>query len=337
MKTKAAVLRNINGPLIIEELEIPVLKRGQVLVKILYSGLCHSNINEIRGRKGANFIPHLTGHEASAIVMEVGEGVSKVRENDYVVCSWVKGSGLEVSSVKYQSNTDIVNAGACSTFVEYAIVSENRIVKIPREVEPIVASLLGCAVQVGASIIDKSGIKSGQKLAVFGIGGIGASVLIRAISLGIECYAFDVMSWKLNWVRKELGVIAVHFDDFNIAHFNDGFDFSVECSGNKAAMETAYECLKSNGTAIIAGNLKPGEKISIDYWGLLTGKTLKGAWGGLSFLDADVPFYALSYIYGSLPIDKLITKVYPFNEINAGLEDLESGRLVRGVIKILGD
>lgn len=334
MKTKAAVLRNIGGPLFIEELEIPKLGRGQVLVKVLFSGLCQSNVNEIKGRKGAEFIPHLTGHEASAEVLEIGEGVSKVRPGDYVVCSWVKGSGLDAPSIGYQSDQGIVNAGACSTFIEYAVVSENRVVAIPRSVEPNVASLLGCAVQIGSGIVDKCGIKAGQSLAVFGIGGLGASALMRAAALDIECYAFDIVPWKLQWARKELGVTTNHFNDTDIGNFKGVFDFSIECSGNKAAMEMAYEYLKTNGTAIIAGNLEPGTKICIDYWGLLTGKVLRGTTYDMCFLDADVPFYAARYLEGSLPVRKLITKVYKLDDINLGIEDLVAGRLLRGIIKI---
>ena len=331
MKTTAAVLRNIGGPLVIEELEIPKLRSEQVLVKVLYSGLCRSNINEINGRKGSEFIPHLTGHEASATVIEVGDGVTKVREGNYVVCSWIKGSGLEAEAVKYKSSKGPVNAGTCSTFSEYAVVSENRVVRISGVVEPDVAALLGCAVPTGAGIIDNFGMKLGQKIAVFGIGGIGASALLRAVSLGIKCVAFDVLEWKLQWAEKNLRISAYNSNTF--CHFSV-FDFAIECSGNKSAMETAFNCLNRNGTAIVAGNLELGEKISIDPFELIKGKKLRGTWGGECFLDKDIPFYANEYLNSSLPIQKLITKVYSFDQINEGLKDLEEGKLIRGIVKI---
>lgn len=335
MKTKAAVLRNVGGPLVIEELEIPKLEKGQVLVKVLYSGLCRSNINEIKGRKGREFIPHLTGHEASAIVVEVGEGVTKVKADDYVVCSWIKGLGLEASSVKYQSNNGIVNAGAASTFMEYAVISENRVVEIPKKVEPKLASLLGCAVPTGAGIIDHYGITEGHNLAVFGIGGIGASALLRAVSLDIDCFAIDIVPWKLQWARQNLGVYATSMNEFMAYREEaDTFDFAVECSGNKLAMEEAFKCIKVSGTSIIAGNLESGEMISIDPWQLMLGKTIDATWAGDSFLDKDVPFYAYEYLSGRLPLDKLVTKVYSFDKINEGLKDLEEGKLIRGIVKI---
>lgn len=335
MKTAAAVLRNIGGPLVIEELEVPRLEKGQVLVKVLYSGLCRSNINEINGRKGAEFIPHLTGHEASAMVVEVGDGVTKVKKDEYVVCSWIKGSGIAAKGVKYKSDSGLVNAGACSTFSEYAVVSENKLVKISEDVHTDCAALLGCAVPTGAGIIDNFGIKQGKTLAVFGVGGIGASALMRAAALGVKCFAFDVLDWKLDWVKKELGVTA--FDVSRIDNFNGQgvFDFAIECSGNKSAMEMVFESLNSNGTAIIAGNLKPGEHISVDPFELVKGKKLLGTWGGECFLDTDIPFYADEYLKGNLPIEKLITKVYPFNKINDGIRDLENGKLIRGIVKIV--
>lgn len=331
MKTKAAVLRNIGGPLVIEELDIPRLESGQVLVKILYSGLCRSNINEINGRKGSEFIPHLTGHEASATVCEVGDGVTKVKEGDYVVCSWIKGSGLAAQRVTYKSSNGIVNAGACSTFSEYAVVSENKVVRISEKVEPDIAALLGCAVPTGAGVIDNFGIKPGQKIAVFGIGGIGASVLLRAVALGISCIAFDILNWKLDWAEKNLRISVYNSNTF--CHFSI-FDFAIECSGSKKAMEMAFSSLKNNGTEIIAGNLSLGERISVDPFELVKGKKLRGTWGGECVLDKDIPFYANEYLNGSLPVEKLITKVYSFEQINDGLRDLEEGRLIRGIVKI---
>jgi len=330
MKTKAAVLRNVGGPLIIEELEIPKLDRGQVLVKILYSGLCRSQLNEIAGRKGKEFIPHLLGHEASGLVVDIGGGVRKVKPNDYVVCSWIKGEGLDAPIVNYESNSGIVNAGAVATFCEYAVISENRLVEISKNIDPIAGSLLGCAVPTGAGIIDSSGINHNHKLAVFGIGGIGASALLRAVSLGIDCTAFDIVPWKLDWARNVLGIKSVRVNYFD----HSMFDFAIECSGSKKAMEMAFNCLKNDGTAIIAGNLESGEKISIDPFGLVKGKKLRGTWGGECFLDKDIPFYVSEYLKDNFPIDKLITKVYSFNQINEGLKDLEEGKLIRGIVRI---
>jgi S-(hydroxymethyl)glutathione dehydrogenase/alcohol dehydrogenase len=339
MKTKAAVLRNIGGPLIIEELEIPKLKKGQVLVKILYSGLCRSQINEIQGWKGKEFIPHLLGHEASGIVVDVGRGVGKVEVDDYVVCSWIKGAGLDAPLVKYRAGDGgIVNAGAVATFSEYAVISENRLIDIPRTItiDGEIAALLGCAVPTGAGVIDKLEIAKDSTLAIFGIGGIGASALLEALSLNkihkknIKYFAVDTAQWKLDWAEK-MGATAIHFDK---VRNNAQFDFVIECSGNKAAMETAVNMAKDDGIVIIAGNLKPGEKISINPFDLVKGKLLLGTWGGGCFLDDDIPRYASKCFGGYLPLEKLITKVYSFEQINQGLIELDQGKLIRGIVKI---
>ncbi len=331
MKTKAAVLRKVGGPLEIEELEIPKLNRGQVLVQILCSGLCRSQINEINGRKGKEYIPHLLGHEASGFVVEIGDGVLKVKPDDYVVCSWIKGSGLKSSAaIYYQSKTGMVNAGPVATFASYAVVAENTLVKVSKKLSSPVAAILGCAVPTGAGMIDNFGISGkGKKLAIFGIGGIGTSALLRAVSLGVDCVAFDVISWKLEWARG-LGARVSSF--FDAHEFFGHFDFVIECSGNKIAMETAFQCANKGGTTIIAGNLKPEEKISINPYELVEGKKLMGAWGGGCFIDKEIPLYADEYLKGKMPIDKMISKIYSLDRINKGLGDLERGELIRGVI-----
>jgi S-(hydroxymethyl)glutathione dehydrogenase/alcohol dehydrogenase len=113
MKTQAAVLVELDQPLEIVELEIPPLKRGQVLVKLFYSGVCRSQINEIKGFKGHDpYLPHTLGHEGSGIVVEVGEGVSKVQTGDAVVLTWIKGKGLEQPGTLYKWGSRSVNSGA---------------------------------------------------------------------------------------------------------------------------------------------------------------------------------------------------------------------------------
>ena len=151
MKTRAAILYKINEPLTIQEIEIPKLTAGQVLVKIAYSGVCRTQLNEMQGLKGEDkFLPHTLGHEASGIVEEVGPQVNKVKAGDHVVATWIQGSGMNVPSVKYTGDKNkVINSGAISTFMERAIISENRLVKIPSEMSLRSAALLGCALLQG--------------------------------------------------------------------------------------------------------------------------------------------------------------------------------------------
>ena len=330
MKTRSAVLRSINSPLSIEELEVPVLGRGQVLVKILASGLCHSQLNEIRGRKGSEHIPHLLGHEASGTVVDCGTGVEKVKKGDYVVISWIKGKGIEAEPVKYNNGSESISAGSAATFTEYAVVSENRVFPLTKDVEPAVASLLGCAVLTGAGIAKNLNIQEGDTVAIFGLGGIGSSALLKAKSLGAKITAIDIADWKLKWAKEDLGVEAVRPSEID----SRKFDFVIECSGSKEAMEMAYGSAEVKGTVVLAGNLPPGTKISIDPFDLIKGKKILGSWGGGSSPDEDIPQYVIEYLAGSLPLEKLITKKYSFDQINDGLKDLESGKLIRGIVVI---
>lgn len=183
LKTIAAVLCEINRGLQIEELDIPGLMPGQVLVNIAYSGICHSQLNEINGLKGEDkYLPHTLGHEGSGIVEATGPGVKKVKPKDKVVLTWIKGSGADVPSSAYKrKNGSVVNSGAISTFLTKAIVSENRVVKIPDILPLKEAVLLGCAIPTGAGIvINNANISTGKSVAIFGMGGIGLSVLLAA-------------------------------------------------------------------------------------------------------------------------------------------------------------
>ncbi len=329
MKTKAAVLRNVGGPLIIEELEIPALKSGQVLVKIMYSGLCRSQLNEIAGRKGREYIPHLLGHEASGIVIDIASDIKKVRTNNFVAISWLKGWGLDSSGAQYKSSAGIVNAGPVATLSEFAIVPENRVVKISETIDSRVASILGCAVLAGMGMVDElDASPENKKIAIWGIGGVGASALMRAIYKKFLTTAVDVVDWKLNWAKEIGSCNALKPQQLT----TKDFDFALECSGNKKAMEGAFDCLKYSGRLVIAGNLEPGEKFSINPFELIKGKTISGSWGGGSIPDRDIPIYVSDYKRG-LPIEKLITREYNLDDINCALEDLADGKLIRGVVK----
>ena len=154
MQTKAAILVETGRPLIVDMINIPKLKPGQVLVKIKYSGVCHTQLLEARGHRGADpFLPHCLGHEGSGIVAEVGPNSNKVKVGDPVILSWIKGSGANIPGSVYDWNGKKVNAGAITTFSEYAVISENRLTAIPKDFPLKEAALLGCAVPTGLGTI----------------------------------------------------------------------------------------------------------------------------------------------------------------------------------------
>ena len=150
-KATAAILTKLNEPLEVMEIEIPPLLRGQVLVKVLYSGVCRSQVMEVSGGRGEDqWLPHLLGHEGSGIVVSVGEGVTKVSPGDGVILGWVKGVGLEAAGAIYKSKNKVINSGRVTTFCNYTIASENRLVIKPAELPFDTAVLFGCALPTGA-------------------------------------------------------------------------------------------------------------------------------------------------------------------------------------------
>lgn len=345
MKTKAAVLREI-GKLEVEDVEIPPLSAGQVLVKFSYSGICGSQLNEVYGLKGPDrYLPHLLGHEGSGIVEEVAEGVTKVKEGDYVVATWIKGSGADVPSTKYRSGNQEINSGAIATFSERAVISENRLVPLANtSMNADISALLGCAVPTGAGmiyhVVGREPARTKTNIAIFGVGGIGSSALLAAAEQEYQrIIAIDVSNEKLQHA-VELG--ATDYANARTQNVLEkirditkgGVNYAVEASGKVESMRLAFESLAPKGMVVIAGNAPRGETFSIDPSQLNQGKRIFGTWGGEANPDIDIPFYEGKYSEGRLPFDKLITKNYHLEQINEALEELRMGNLCRGLLDL---
>jgi len=343
MKTKAAVLHQINKPLKIEELDLPRLKRGQALIKVAYSGICHSQINEIKGLRGKDlYLSHTLGHEGSGIVIETHPDTQKVKVDDRVVLTWIKGSGLDVPSTIYEGkNQSKVNSGAISTFMNYAIISENRLVWIPKTMPLKIASLLGCAVSTGAGIIINTiRMKPGNILAIFGAGGVGLSAIMASRLMHASMIiVIDVLVDKL---KRALEVGATHVINAQRQNVSEtifkitedyGVDYAIETAGNREAMETAFQVAHiSDGLCILAGNLPYGEQICLDPFSLIQGKCLIGSNGGETDPDRDIPMYVELYLKQKFNLDKIITHIYDLDNINRALEILHEGKAGRVLI-----
>src|SRR5438445_6597606 len=200
MKFKAAILVELKKPLVIEEIESPSLRFGQVLVKILCSGICGAQINEIEGAKGPDkFLPHLLGHEGCATVLEAGEGVKTVRKGEKVVMHWRPSNGIQSETPTYRWQGKPVNAGWVTTFNDYAIVSENRLTPIPADFDPKLAPLFGCAITTAIGVINNNAhVKVGQSVVVFGVGGVGLCIAQAAQMVSAyPVVAIDVVESKL--------------------------------------------------------------------------------------------------------------------------------------------
>lgn len=342
---KAAVLVNTGEDLqILQGVAMPEPGLGQVQVKVLFAGVCHSQLAEVRGWRGEDkYLPHMLGHEGVGIVERIGEGVTKVQEGDKVVLGWVKGEGHNVGGAIYNWQGQAINSGAVTTFSEHTIVSENRVVQLPDGMPEELAVLLGCALPTGTGMVfNEAKLPENQKVAVFGLGGIGLSALIAANSRAPSMLiAVDCNPDKLA-LAKTLG--ATHVIDTNngdvLAQVReiapDGVDFSFEAGGSVVTIEQAFEAIRVNGgRCIFASHPKEGDKIKLDPFSFHCGKHIQGSWGGGSKPDLDIPKLVTLYQEGKLRnIESLLSHEYALEEINTALDDLENRKINRALIKI---
>lgn len=341
----AAILTRLHAPLVVDEVELPTaLTFGQVLVKIFYTTICGSQLNEIEGVKGPDkFLPHLLGHEASGLVLAVGEGVTRVKMGDRVVLHWRKASGLEANSAVYRWGKRRVNAGKVTTFQEYSVVSENRLTKIPDSFDAKLAPLLGCAVTTAFGVINNdAAVKIGQSVVCFGVGGVGLNVIqgARLVS-AFPIVAVDIFDEKLKMAKK-LGASHV-INTKKVTNVlqavyeivgGEGADVVIDTTGNTRVIELCYTLTHPNGKTILVGVPKIGENVSIYTLPLHFNKVLKGSHGGASAPDIDIPRYIRLCEQGILTLEGIITHEFPLSKINAAIQKMRTTATGRIVIRM---
>jgi S-(hydroxymethyl)glutathione dehydrogenase/alcohol dehydrogenase len=346
MKFKAAVLFDVKKPLEICEIELAnKLKDHQVLVKVHFSGVCHSQVMEADGFRGEDkYLPHLLGHEGVGEVFEIGPGVSKTQVGDKVVLTWIKGSGVEAESPSYKFNNKVINAGKITTFNEYAIVSENRLFKIPETAPSDLSVLLGCALPTGAGIVlNQIQVQPESTCLVWGLGGVGMSALLALKSLApSKIVGVDASNDKLEFSLKS-GLITKAFNsesntlkqDLMSLTENKGFDFVIEAAGSVLSIETAFSFVrKFGGKMVFASHPPEGHKISLDPHDLISGKNIIGTWGGSCVPERDS--VKLLSLIGNLSSSSsiLLRPVYKLEEINLALESLRLKKAFRPLIDL---
>tara|TARA_X000001036_G_scaffold408260_1_gene418405 strand:- start:808 stop:1860 length:1053 start_codon:yes stop_codon:yes gene_type:complete len=345
MKMKAAILTEQNKPLVIDDVGLPEkLDFGQVLVQVKYSGICGSQIGEINGVKGVDYyLPHLLGHEGSGIVMDMGPGVINLKKGDHVVMHWKIGKGLPSFTPNYSWENKKLNAGYVTTFNELAIVSENRLTKIGKEVNLEVAALFGCAVTTGLGVINNNAnVKIGESVVLFGSGGIGLNIIQGAAMVSANpIIAIDLYDEKLELARM-LG--ATHIinskksdpkkaikDILN----NQNPDVVIDNTGNVNIIQLAYEMTSKSGRTILVGVPNFKEKVSINTLPLHFEKILTGSHGGETQPEKDILRYLKLYQNGKLKLDGLVTDRFNLNEINRAITLMNEGKVTgRCLIKV---
>ena len=345
-RMSAAVLRNLNNPLeYLEDIEIPKLLSGQVLVKIFYSGICGSQLMEISGGRGEDrFLPHLLGHEASGEVVQVSDDVHKVKPGDTVILSWIRGEGLSAEPAKFSHKNEVINSGQISTLSNYSVVSENSVFKFSGNISKSALALFGCAIPTGAGIIINQ-IQSDQdvgSIAIFGLGGVGLSALFAAKSLKPKkIFAIDLDPKRLEEFRKFVDYISINprendpWEMIMTETDGAGVNFAIDASGEVSSIQNAFKSLKkSGGTCIVASHPRSGHKITIDPFELISGKKLIGTWGGMINLDEQILALEKIYLENKNAYDSLTSNIYELKEINVAVDDMKNSKVIRPIIKM---
>lgn len=343
--TRAAILNEQRAPLVIDEIELPqTLECGQVLVRVLYSGICGSQLGEIEGVKGPDkYLPHLLGHEGSGEVLAIGPGVRHVAPGDLVVLHWRKGAGIESAPAAYTWHGKKLNAGWVTTFNEHAIISENRLTKLPQGFDLEVAPLLGCAVTTGfGAMVNTAGLKIGESVVVLGAGGVGLNVIqAAALTTAHPIVAVDIFDNRLELARAMGATHVINSRGIDLAAAiraiigPKGADVVVDITGNTGLIAMAYQLTQPQGRTILVGVPRAADDITIHSLPLHFGKVLKGTHGGDGDPSIDIPRYANLAMSGRLQLAPLVTERYGLDGINTAISRMKSGEAAgRCVIKM---
>ena len=341
MKTKAAILVEQKSPLVIDEVEIPALGYGQVLVQLKVSRICGSQIGEIDGVKGPDkFLPHLLGHEGGGIVVETGAEVSRVRAGDHVVLHWREARGIQSRPPKYDWKGRTAHAGYITTFNDYAVVSENRLTPIPREVDFETAALLADTLTTGFGLINNDAhLKLGESVVVIGCGGIGLGVLLGAKLAGAcPLIAVDLFPHKLDLALSLGATHAINSKEVDFVEAARDIlggnlaDVVIDGTGNPAVLEKAFGLAGPQGRCVGFGVMASDRKLTLNTLPLHLGKVLTGSHGGSSRPDEDIPRYLRMMKHNFFQVKNFVSHRLPLEEVNGAVEKMRSGEVVHAMI-----
>jgi len=368
MKSRAAVAWEAGKPLVIEEVDVEGPKTGEVFLRISATGVCHTDAYTLSGKDPEGLFPAIMGHEGGAVVMEVGAGVKSVKAGDHVIPLYIpecgeckfcrsgrtnlcgairltQGKGMmpDGTSRFTIAGKTIFHYMGTSTFSEYTVLPEIAVAKINPAAPLDKVCLLGCGITTGiGAVLNTAKVRPGSIAAVFGLGGIGLSVIQGLVMAKAErIIAVDTNHAKFE-MAKNLG--ATDFivpqpsgqpvQEVIIEMTDGGVDYSFECIGNIKTMRAALECChKGWGESIIIGVAAAGEEISTRPFQLVTGRVWRGtAFGGVKG-RSQLPDYVEKYLAGEIKVEPMITHTMPLARINEAFDLLHKGKSIRTVIK----
>ena len=327
--------------LVIDEVEVPALKRGQVLVDIHATRVCGSQIGEIDGVKGPDkFLPHLLGHEAGAVVLEVGPDVTHVAPGDRVVCHWRPGAGIDAGGSVYKWNGRNVNAGPITTFQKYAVISENRLTKVPPVTDFELCCLLADTLTTGFGIINNDAkVKAGESVVIFGVGGIGLGVVLGAKLAGANpVIGIDLHDHKLAKASEYGLTHQINAPRENAAErvreiLGGLADVTIDGTGNPKVIETAYDLAKlRGGRCVLFGVMPNDQRVSIHTLPLHFGRVLTGSEGGQSQPEQDIPEILRALAEQKIDLRGCISHCGSLHKVNTITDRMRSGEVIHAIV-----
>ena len=367
MKSRAAIALQAGKPLIIDEVDLEGPKQGEVLIRIVATGVCHTDAFTLSGEDPEGLFPVILGHEGAGIVEEVGVNVTSLKVGDHVIplytpecrqCKYCKsgktnlcqairatqGKGLMpdgTSRFSYKGQK-VHHYMGCSTFSEYTVLPEIALAKISKDAPLEKVCLLGCGVTTGiGAVLNTAKVQPNSTVAIFGLGGIGLSVLQGAVmAKASRIIAVDVNESKFEMAKKLGATDCINPNNYPnpiqevLVDLTDGgVDYSFECIGNVHVMRSALECChKGWGESIIIGVAGSGQEISTRPFQLVTGRVWRGsAFGGVKG-RTELPSFVDNYMNGKINLDDMVTATMPLEDINKAFDLMHEGKSIRTVI-----
>jgi len=367
IKSKAAIAWGPNQPLSVEEVDVMLPRKGEVLVRIVASGVCHTDAFTLSGDDPEGLFPVILGHEGGGVVEQIGEGVTSVAVGDHVIplytaecgeckfcksgktnlCSAVRetqGKGVMPDGTTrfYKDGQPIFHYMGCSTFSEFTVLPEISLAKVSKEAPLEEVCLLGCGVTTGmGAVLNTAKVEKGDNVAIFGLGGIGLSAIIGAKMAGADrIIGVDINESKYELARKLGATDCINPKDYDkpiqdvIVEMTDGgVEYSFECIGNVDVMRSALECChKGWGESVVIGVAGAGQEISTRPFQLVTGRVWRGsAFGGVKG-RSELPEIVNRYMAGEFALDDFITHTMGLDKINEAFDLMHEGKSIRSVI-----